>query len=216
MIRIVPAPEPGRFAAIVREPGLRALAEKVGETPPRRKGKRFQKIADQRDQIPFDEFPPYWTEAIDDLMTAYSQICAYSCFKIHAVTGARSVDHMIAKSKAWDKVYEWSNYRLSCARLNARKNNFNDVLDPFDIQDGWFQLELVGFQVVSNPNLDTNLRTSVENTIDRLGLNEFCRERAQDAEYYWAGEVTLKVLTEESPFVTMELRRHGRLLPRDV
>ena len=216
MIRIVPAPEPGRFATTVREPGLRAIAEMVGEKPTGRKGKPFQKIADQREQIPYDKFPPYWREALHDLLTAYSQICAYSCFRIHTVTGAGSVDHMIAKSKAWDNVYEWSNYRLACARLNARKNDFEDVLDPFEIQDGWYQLELVGFQVFANPHLDAQLRTSVENTITRLGLNEFCHERAEDAEYYWAGDVTLKVLTAESPFVTKELRRQGRLLLADV
>ena len=215
MIRIVPAAEPDTFAANVRNPGLCALAEMVGEKPRRLKGKRFQKIADRRENIPFDKFPPYWTEALDDLMTAYSQICAYSCFKIHRVTGGRSVDHMIAKSKAWDKVYEWSNYRLSCTRLNARKNNFEAVLDPFEIQDDWFQLELVGFQVVPNPNLDNAIRTAVENTIERLGLNDFCRDRAERAEDYWAVDVTLKILTAESPFVTRELRRQGRLLPED-
>jgi hypothetical protein len=215
MIRVVPATEPSTFSNSVRNPGLRAIAEMVGETPDRPMGKRFQKLADQRELIPFDKFPSYWTEALDDLMTAYSQICAYSCFKIHVVTGGRSVDHMIAKSKAWNHVYEWTNYRLACSRLNARKNSFDDVLDPFEIHDGWFQLELVGFQVVPNKKLDDPMRTSVQNTIKRLGLNEFCRARAHDAEYYWGGDVTLRVLTEESPFVTKELRRQGRLLPGD-
>ncbi len=125
------------------------------------------------------------------------------------------MDHMVPKSKAWDKVYEWSNYRLACTRLNARKSNYEDVLDPFDIQDGWFHLELVGFQVVPNPDLEDPIRLSVEQTIERLGLNEFCRERAERAEDYWARDVTLKILTAESPFVARELRRQGRLLLKD-
>lgn len=215
MIRVIPAPEPGTFAAKVREPGLCAIAEMVGETSERVRGKRHEQIATRREEIPYDKFPPHWTEALDDLMTAYSRICAYSCFKIHDVTGSRSVDHMIAKSKAWNQVYEWGNYRLACSRLNARKNNFEDVLDPFAIQNGWFQLELVGFQVIPNKDLQDSIRASVQNTIKRLGLNDFCSQRAHDAEYYWEGHVSLKVLIEESPFVASELRRQNRLLPKD-
>ena len=81
---------------------------------------------------------------------------------------------MVAKSKAWDRVYEWDNYRLACSRLNSRKNDFSDVLDPFDVQDDWFHLELVGFQVLPNDNIeDQTIRQRIQNTIDRLGLNDF-------------------------------------------
>ena len=188
----------------------------VGEKPHRPGGRRFTVIAKERKDIPAEKFPPYWTEALDDLMTAYDCICAYSCFRIHPITGSRSVDHMVAKSRAWNRVYEWTNYRLACARLNSRKSDFSDVLDPFKISDGWFELELVGFQVVPGKQLDDPRRTSVQNTIDRLGLNDFRRDRERDAENYWNGEVSLRVLTEESPFVARELRRQGRLRPGDV
>jgi hypothetical protein len=99
--------------------------------------------------------------------------------------------------------------------LTGATAGYKDVLNPFDIQDGWFQLELVGFQVVPNPDLDDPIRLSVEQTIERLGLNEFSRERAERAEDYWAHDVTLKILTTESPFVARELQRQGRLLLED-
>jgi hypothetical protein len=83
MIRVACAPEPGTFSTKVRDPGLRAIAEMVGETPPRSHGRRFAKIARLRQEIPADKFPSYWAEALDDLMSAYKCICAYSCFKIH-------------------------------------------------------------------------------------------------------------------------------------
>jgi hypothetical protein len=35
--------------------------------------------------------------------------------------------------------------------------------------------------------------------------------RARDAERYWAREVTLRVLRDDSPFVARELNRQGRL-----
>ena len=213
MIRVRPAADPPSFHERVRVPGLRAIAEMVGERPPRRAGRRFKKKADLREHIPPSEFLPYWSEAIDDLMEAYDQTCAYSCFRIHPVTGARSVDHMAPKSRSWDSVYEWTNYRLASARLNARKKDFGDVLDPFAIIDGWFQLELVGFQVEPATDLGDPIRTQIDQTIDRLGLDDFIHRNARkrDAEHYWSRMVSLPVLTEESPFVAKELRRQGRL-----
>jgi hypothetical protein len=216
MIRVTPAAEPASFHERVRAPGLRAVAEMVGERPPRSAGRRFKVRASRREDINSDDFPPYWTEALDDLMVAYDRICAYSCFRIHPVTGSRSVDHMVAKSRRWDMVYEWTNYRLACSLVNARKRDFEDVLDPFEIVDGWFQLELVGFQVKPATELKDPIRAQVRKTIDRLGLDEFRHWRARDAENYWRGEVSLNVLIEESPFVARELRRQGRLNAADI
>ena len=213
MIRVQQAKEPTSFNRRVRVPGLSAIAEMVGKGKPRGAGGRFKKPED----IPSDEFPTYWTRTLDDLMEAYHRICAYSCFRVHEVTGARSVDHFAAKSREWDKVYEWSNYRLACSRLNSRKNKFDDVLDPFEIGDDWFQLELVGFQVIPAKHLDDDVRDQVEKTIVRMKLNHFIfrRERARDAEKYWERD-SLQTLEEESPFVARELRRQGRLNPGDV
>jgi hypothetical protein len=216
MIRVTPAPEPPHFDRLVRIPGLRAIAEMVGERPPRRGGRRFQKIADRRQDIPPDKFPPYWAEVLDDLMTAYNRICAYSCFRIHPVTGSRSVDHMAPKSCSHDRVHEWSNYRLASSLLNARKKEFGDVLDPFEIIDGWYQLELLGFQVLPDPKLPARIRNRVKQTIERLRLDDFRTWRERDAENYWARKISLAILTEESPFVAKELRRQGRLNDEDL
>ncbi|HEX4607239.1 MAG TPA: hypothetical protein VH092_03455 [Urbifossiella sp.] len=211
MIRVARAEEPAAFEERVRTPGLRAIAEMVGEKPKRPSGLRHKKVASRREDIPAALFPSYWTEVLGDLMTAYNRICAYSCFAIHPVTGAASADHFVAKARTWDKVYEWDNYRLACNRLNARKKDFTGLLDPFEIPDGWFQLELVGFQVIPNPALDGPTRSRVRHTIDTLKLDDFRRGREADAENYWAKDVSLKILTQESPFVAKELRRQGRL-----
>lgn len=210
MIHVTPAPEPERFDRDVRKPGLRALAEMVGESPLRRSGKRLSKIADRREDIPSDKFPPYWTKLSDELRQAYHEICAYSCFRIHPVTGATSVDHFAPKSLQWDRVYEWSNYRLACSRLNSGKCNYQDVLDPFEIEDGWFQLELVGYQVKPADHLSDELREKIQATIDRLGLNDFRKDREERAMDYLNGEVSLEILQREAPFVARELARQGK------
>jgi hypothetical protein len=220
MIPVTPAPPPEGFEAAVREPGLRALAELVGEPPPKRRraGRSFKKIADRREDIPPDKLTPYWTNALDDLLTAYQRICAYSCFRIHPVTGARSVDHMAPKSRAWDRVYEWSNYRLACVLLNARKRDFTDVLDPCEVQDGWFELDPVGFLVLVAKGLPATTTQRVDSTIIRLGLNDppFTDARERDWSNYIDGHVSFAVLLEESPFVAREFLRQGRLRPGDA
>jgi hypothetical protein len=220
VIPIAAAHEPTDFDARVRQPGLRAIAELCGKTPATRRtaGKPFQPIARREADIPADKLPPYWIRSLDQLMTRYHEICAYSCFRIHRVTGARSADHFAARSRHWRRAYEWSNYRLCCSRLNARKNDVPAVLDPFKIEAGWFQLELVGFQAHPDRRRPRPLQAKIQRTIDRLGLNDvnFRRDRTEDAELYWSKEVSLGVLRQESPFVAVELRRQGRLNPGDT
>ena len=87
-------------------------------------------------------------------------------------TGAPSVDHMIAKSTRWDQVYEWRNYRLACALMNSWKGAVASVLDPFEIEDGWFALELVAFQVVPGDELPDDTEMLVRDTIEQLRLND--------------------------------------------
>lgn len=217
MIPVALALEPRTFDARVRQPGLRAIAELCGKPPPTRRtaGRPFLPIARREQDIPADRLPPYWEACLDDLMEQYDAICAYSCFRIHRVTGARSADHFAAKSRAWRRVYEWSNYRLCSARLNARKQA-HAVLDPFAIQPGWFQLELVAFQVHPDRRLAKSLQARIQRTIDRLGLDDFCEDRAEDAEQYWSRDVSLRVLRQDSPFVAYELMWQGRLNAGDT
>ena len=121
MIPTTPAPEPADFDRTVRQPGLRAVAELVGEAPQRRAGRRFHQVVDSRDKIPAASFPPYWRETLDDLQAAYDRVCAYLCVRISTDP---TVDHYVAKSRRWDLVFEWSNYRLACAAMNSYKAEY--------------------------------------------------------------------------------------------
>ena len=199
MIRVAPAPEPAHFDERVRQPGLASIA-------------RLAARAGSEDAIPPDQFRPYWRFALDDLMASYNQICSYLSLRIASAVGTPTVDHMVAKSRAWDLVYEWSNYRLACSLMNARKG-VADVLDPFEIGDGWFALELVEFQVVPGHGLPAKLRTRVVDAIATLRLSDSkcCEARAEYAQAYWDEEVSLSYLQRCAPFVAKELERQGRL-----
>ena len=210
VIPVKPAPEPPDFDRTVRQPGLRAIGELVGEAPQRSAGKAFDQVAESRDTIPAASFPPYWREALDDLQAAYGRVCAYLCVRISTDP---TVDHYIAKSRRWDLVYEWSNYRLACAAMNAYKGGSVGVLDPFELRDGWFALDLVEFQVVTGEGLVDSDAERVRATIRGLHLNmpRFCRIRAEFAEARWTGEITAGYLLRHAPFVAHELRRQGRM-----
>ena len=204
MIPVTPAPEPAAFDKKVRQPGWRAIHELAAG------------LAGSRDAIPPGEFPPYWRKVLDELLTSYDRICSYLCLYIPRGAGAPSVDHMLPKSMHWDQVYEWSNYRLACSLMNARKG-VADVLDPFEIEEGWFALELVDFQVVPGEGLPPDVASRVSDTIARLRLSDrtCCDARAEYAEDYWAGDVSLAYLARHAPFVMRELQRHGRLRADD-
>ncbi|WP_416769562.1 hypothetical protein ACMGT0_20595 [Pseudomonas sp. RHF3.3-3] len=217
MIRVQPADEPESFDEKVRQPGLRAIAELIGEQGlEKRKGRPRKVVAQTREEIPADKFPPVWTEALPDLMEAYGRLCAYVCIYIERVTGGGSVDHMLPKSQAWNDVYEWQNYRLACTLMNARKSHYQDVLDPFEVEEGWFRLELVGYQVVPGENLDAEIEARVRATIDRLKLNDHdcVKVREEYATAYFNDDISLDYLRQRAPFLAIELEAQGAIAPR--
>lgn len=187
MIHVEPQPEPPDFDAKVRQPGQADLASPEGE------------------------LRPHWRHCATQLWQVYKGVCAYSSLHIPRGTGALSVDHLLPKSKRRELAYEWSNYRLACVRMNARKNDLEDVLDPFDVQDGWFALELSTLEVIPGDGLSEALRAQVQKTIDRLDLNddEFVRAREGYYSAWVEGDTTFRHLRKHCPFLAKELLRQG-------
>lgn len=217
MIEVRLESEPATFDALVRQKGLGAIAEMVGKSPPRRRpGRRRAKIADHESDIPADKFPPFWRAAIPDLLMSYSRRCAFLALYLEHATSTPTVDHMLPKSRHWAAVYEWSNFRLCAASINSQKSDLSGIIDPFDCRDGWFALELVGFQVVIGPALPAALRGDATTTLEILNLPEFRRAREAYVNNYSAGEISLGYLQVRAPFVVHELRRQGRLRPGDA
>jgi hypothetical protein len=137
---------------------------------------------------------------------------------IEEITGAGTVDHMIPRSVEWGHVYQWDNYRLACSLMNSRKNDAIAVLDPFRVKTGWFELDLVGFQVKPSEMVSSHIRGRVDRTIAKLRLNDKdCRDaRGRYAMEYWKGEISYSFLARRAPFIAMELNRQGGLHPGDA
>ena len=199
LIRVGRQPEPDDFDVRVRKRGKAFLARVPHPTP--------------KEWANHD----YWVDILGELHSRYTRICAYSCLRIPYVDG-RSVDHFHPKAKYPGSAYEWDNYRLVFSTLNGRKGTYEDVLDPFEVEDGWFMIEFPSLLVRPSPTLTPGLRSKVINTCKHLGLNEedtclrerydyvrlYCRNLASSDEGIpWA------TLVSWAPFLARELDRQG-------
>lgn len=194
MIQVTRQPEPATFDALVRQPGLRFLRTKSRPT-----SKEFAVHS-------------YWRRILASLHGAYNGVCAYSCHWIPYDTGADTVEHFRPKKKYTRGAYEWTNYRLVCATLNGRKGDYEDVLDPFLINDGDFILKYPSLLVVPSPQLSLNDQVKIQQTIDRLQLNDegtCLKSRLKWVIDYCTGEITFSHLQNHAPFVAMELTRQN-------
>ncbi|WMC11484.1 hypothetical protein PU634_03745 [Oceanimonas pelagia] len=199
MLHVTPQPEPADFDAEVRQKGLAHLKKAgIDINQPLPEGTQLQ---------------PYWRACLPALYESYQGICAYLAIHFERITGAGSVDHFVAKSARPEQAYEWSNYRLACSRMNSRKNDYDDVLDPFVIENGLFRLELISGHIYPNPELQSPLLDEVDTCIQRLKLDdEGCKEvRARHFSDYIQGFYTAEFLKQRSPFVWFEAHRQGLL-----
>ena len=151
----------------------------------------------------------YWQLALDDLYTAYSGICAFSCHWIPPLTGGKSVEHFKPKSKYPEEAYHWDNYRLVCGTLNGRKGYHEDVLDPFTLQENWFVLHFPSLQLRPGEHLSETDDKRVVDTIKRLKLNDqICLdERKSWLIPYVTGKCPILYIEEKAPFLAYELKR---------
>jgi hypothetical protein len=218
MIPVQLAPEPPDFDERVRRPGLGAIAELVGEGPTvRRRGPKRKVVVQRREDLRPEHFPPFWREATESLLSAYGRMCAYAALYIERITGSATVDHWAPQSIAWDRVYEWDNYRLACSLMNANKRDFGDVIDPFEVKEGMFALDLVKLKAIPGPDAGPR-EAEVIATIKRLGLDgsDYSEALADYYHDYLEGHISLGRLQKRAPFLARELRRQGKLRPGDA
>jgi uncharacterized protein (TIGR02646 family) len=152
---------------------------------------------------------PYWRRVLRELHTAYGGICAYTCHWIPYDVGNDTVEHFIPKSIYPSLAYEWSNYRLVCGRLNGRKRDFQDVVDPFDVVLGMFRLEFPSLLVSVGSNLTASQKSMAASTIMRLKLNE---ARSIDMRLHFVqhlvnGQITKQYVSQHAPFLSSEMDR---------
>lgn len=184
MIRIVPRPEPAHFDEKVRRPGLQWLVEYPAR-PPR----------------------SYWRAVWSDLAEAFEGRCAYTA----SFTHDGEVDHFVSCDEDRTQAYEWSNYRYCSGWINSKKQNLPSakLLDPFEVQDDWFELGWPDLQLRVTERCPAELRERAEFMICRLGLRDderVLRLRRQWVEQFERGRASIELLDELVPLVARMLR----------
>lgn len=222
MIPVAPADEPESFDKHVRKRGAIAIQRLLGKQV-RAPGRKPKKTYAKPELIPARSFPTYWTDvresddksALDDLMEAYDQYCAYLGMRIEHATGSPTVDHFVAKELYWRLVYEWSNYRLCAGCVNGAKGT-KKVVDPFSVKVGWFELDLGTFLVRRGDAAPVAEHALIDDTLPILNLRQCIRQRGDFITRYRAKKIDLANVELYAPFIAAELRRQGALNPGDV
>lgn len=193
MIPVIPQPEPSDFDKNIRQKGYHYLSQNPNPT-----SKQWNTHA-------------YWREILPELYHAYGGVCAYYGEWFPESSGAGAVEHYKPKSHYPHLAYEWHNYRLASDLVNARKGDFEDVLDPFEIHYGWFQLTFTQLIVKPAPTIDEKISHQILATIKRLKLNdEICiRSRLRWLSKYCDTQfpIPFEALEKDAPFIAYELQR---------
>jgi hypothetical protein len=121
-----------------------------------------------------------------------------------------NVDHFIPvsilKRRREDRrAYEWDNFRYVEGVLNQKKGNCI-VLDPFEVQDDWFQLILPSMQLILTDKVPRRLRKRAEFTLKRVGLGHsevVVRYRQEWFEMYRERKLTLEGLCDVAPQIAL-------------
>lgn len=153
----------------------------------------------------------YWRKILRELHNSYNGICAYTCHYIPLDVGGDTVEHFMPKKSYPALAYEWANFRLVCSRLNGRKKDHQDVVDPFLITPGMFELMFPSLLIREGSGLSAANKKLAKSSIARLKLNH---ERNIEArlEYvlrYRDGKHSLLHLSDHAPFIHNELTRQG-------
>ena len=146
-------------------------------------------------------FPGHWQKFQPDLADGFQNRCGWWAMQIE--DGA--VDHFLSKKKHPRLAYTWSNYRYIAATVNSSKGNLDErVLDPFEVQTGWFEILLPSMHLVRTAAVPVPLQAKADFTIKRLWLIKGIkvrRNRLRWYEGYKRGRITLAGLREYAPLV---------------
>jgi hypothetical protein len=186
MIPVAPVPEPADFDRKARVLGQAWLAAHPDAKRPRDLWSPFRPVLEE----------------------GFGRRCGYAAML--DPTGG-TVDHYLSCDTHRHLAYEWSNYRFVSGTLNSSKRTADDaVLDPYEVQDGWFEILLPSLQMRTTNAVPPPLRAKADYTLTRLKLRDgerVIRWRQSWYELYKNGQLTLEGLREVAPLIAAAVDR---------
>ena len=152
----------------------------------------------------------YWTAFEPDLRRAFNEMCGWCAMFI--MRG--QIDHFIPvatlrKTGQDDLAYEWKNFRYIDAWINQKKREA-EVLDPFLVQPGWFEITLPSLQLLPTEQIPKDFQEIAVFTLKRLGLQDHevvVRYRERWFNLYRNHELTLEGLRQVAPLIAEAIER---------
>lgn len=157
---------------------------------------------------PLSKRPPdYWSPFRPALAEGFSDRCGYNDYDIPDGT----VDHHVSWHENPALAYDWANYRFIQGAVNSSKGSHPaaDLLDPFDVQPGWFEILLPSCQMVATAQIPAQYRQQAQTTLTRLGLRD--RENYVRCRRAWL-KLYEKAPPEKQPGVLYALEQKFPLL----
>ncbi|MFT3769904.1 MAG: hypothetical protein QM820_31120 [Minicystis sp.] len=185
---------PRGFNQRVRRPGDRWLAEHPEAT----------------------RVPPYWSRVRAQVIAAFEERCAYTAMWL---SHDGEIDHFISIHEDRRKAYRWSNLRYAASWFNSSKQNVpsTQILDPFEVGDGWFEIVLPSLELVVTDQCPESLRSKARFMLDRLGLakgERVMRSRARFYAIYNPNDpATLAFLDQFAPLIARAIRKQQATQP---
>lgn len=150
----------------------------------------------------------FWSPFKADLATGFHNLCAYSA--IYEPVG--TVDHFISWNEDNSKAYDWTNYRYASGWINSSKKNepSKNLIDPFDVENGWFEIQLPSLQLLLSSTIPDEFRKRAEYVLERLHLRDderVMRPRRTWLEMYETKRITIDGLEKVAPLIARAIRR---------
>jgi hypothetical protein len=185
MLKFIPPPEPENFDAKARQPGNNWLEKNPDKKRPK----------------------DYWSQFRSDLADGFGNLCGYTV--MYEPVG--NVEHFLPFKNHRDLAYEWSNYRFASGWINSSKGTLdNQILDPFEVEDDWFEILLPSLQLVITDAVPEEKRQKAEFTLQRLPLQDderVLRQRREWYKLYIDGDLTLTGLEKKAPLIARAIRK---------
>lgn len=167
-------------------------------------------------------FPAHWLQFQPKLAAGFKNRCGWWAMEIED----GDVDHYLSKKNYPAKAYDWDNYRYIAGTVNSSKRNHDDsVLDPFDVEAGWFEVQLPSMRLVRTDKVPKTLRVKADFTLKQLKLGRGTKVRRNRRRWYEAYKkwtqnpntgLSIGGLEEIAPLVADAVKRWqatGRPLP---
>ena len=146
--------------------------------------------------------PSLWRPFAKHLAQGFRYLCGYSV--VYVANG--EVDHFVSEKEDPSRLYDWDNYRYADGWFNASKKDLrsHEILDPFEVEDGWFEIILPSLQLVVTDACPPGLHERALRMLDRLHLGDderVLRYRREWYRMYVDGELTLEGLAKKAPLI---------------